>query len=64
MTVLGSVYRPQYAVTCGGGTNHRMGLFDAYLIKENHILPAVALPRRWNYMSVTDPGWAEGEVEN
>jgi len=28
----------KYAVTCGGGTNHRMGLFDAYLIKENHIL--------------------------
>jgi nicotinate-nucleotide pyrophosphorylase (carboxylating) len=28
----------KYAVTCGGGTNHRLGLFDAYLIKENHIL--------------------------
>jgi nicotinate-nucleotide pyrophosphorylase (carboxylating) len=28
----------KYAVTCGGGTNHRIGLFDAYLIKENHIL--------------------------
>lgn len=28
----------KYAVTCGGGKNHRMGLFDAYLIKENHIL--------------------------
>ena len=27
----------KYAVTCGGGTNHRIGLFDAYLIKENHI---------------------------
>jgi nicotinate-nucleotide pyrophosphorylase (carboxylating) len=24
-------------VLCGGGFNHRMGLFDAYLIKENHI---------------------------
>ncbi|WP_019933134.1 carboxylating nicotinate-nucleotide diphosphorylase [Oceanimonas smirnovii] len=27
----------KYAVTCGGGHNHRMGLYDAYLIKENHI---------------------------
>lgn len=28
----------KYAVTCGGGFNHRIGVFDAYLIKENHIL--------------------------
>jgi len=27
----------KYAVTCGGGLNHRIGLFDAYLIKENHL---------------------------
>ncbi|MGK0371266.1 MAG: nicotinate-nucleotide pyrophosphorylase (carboxylating), partial [Glaciecola sp.] len=27
----------KYAVNCGGGKNHRMGLFDAFLIKENHI---------------------------
>ena len=27
----------KYAVTCGGGKNHRIGLFDAFLIKENHI---------------------------
>jgi nicotinate-nucleotide pyrophosphorylase (carboxylating) len=27
----------KYAVTCAGGYNHRMGLFDAFLIKENHI---------------------------
>ena len=27
----------KYAVRIGGGQNHRMGLFDAYLIKENHI---------------------------
>jgi len=39
------------AVRCGGGTNHRMGLFDALLIKENHIAacggirPAVAKAR-------------------
>jgi nicotinate-nucleotide pyrophosphorylase (carboxylating) len=27
----------KYAVVCGGGKNHRMGLYDAILIKENHI---------------------------
>ncbi|MEE3003387.1 MAG: carboxylating nicotinate-nucleotide diphosphorylase [Pseudomonadota bacterium] len=27
----------KYAVICGGGTNHRMGLYDEILIKENHI---------------------------
>ena len=27
----------KYAVLCGGGDNHRMGLYDAILIKENHI---------------------------
>jgi nicotinate-nucleotide pyrophosphorylase (carboxylating) len=27
----------KYAVTCGGGRNHRVGLFDAVLIKDNHI---------------------------
>jgi len=30
----------KYAVTCGGGLNHRVGLFDAILIKENHIRSA------------------------
>jgi nicotinate-nucleotide pyrophosphorylase (carboxylating) len=30
----------KYAVHCGGGTNHRIGLYDAILIKENHIAAA------------------------
>ncbi len=30
----------KYAVRCGGGKNHRLGLYDAFLIKENHILAA------------------------
>jgi len=30
----------KYAVRCGGGSNHRMGLYDAYLLKENHIQAA------------------------
>ncbi|QXW30114.1 carboxylating nicotinate-nucleotide diphosphorylase [Aeromonas sanarellii] len=44
----------KYAVTCGGGKNHRIGLYDAYLIKENHILacggiaPAIAQARHLN----------------
>jgi nicotinate-nucleotide pyrophosphorylase (carboxylating) len=28
----------KYAVTCGGGVNHRLGLYDGILIKENHIM--------------------------
>ncbi|AJC50382.1 carboxylating nicotinate-nucleotide diphosphorylase [Coxiella endosymbiont of Amblyomma americanum] len=31
-------YAQKYAVRCGGGKNHRMGLYDAFLIKENHIV--------------------------
>lgn len=30
----------KYAVHCGGGTNHRIGLYDAILLKENHIMAA------------------------
>lgn len=33
----------KYAVRCGGGQNHRMGLYDAILIKENHIAAAGGL---------------------
>jgi nicotinate-nucleotide pyrophosphorylase (carboxylating) len=37
-TLPGMRLAQKYAVTCGGGKNHRIGLYDAYLIKENHIL--------------------------
>ena len=37
-TIPGLRYAQKYAVCCGGGKNHRMGLYDAYLIKENHII--------------------------
>jgi nicotinate-nucleotide pyrophosphorylase (carboxylating) len=30
----------KYAVRCGGGSNHRMGLYDGILVKENHIMAA------------------------
>ena len=36
-TVPGLRLAQKYAVTCGGCYNHRIGLFDAFLIKENHI---------------------------
>ena len=35
----------KYAVLCGGGHNHRIGLFDAILIKENHIRAAGSITR-------------------
>ena len=36
-TIPGLRLAQKYAVRCGGGVNHRVGLFDAILIKENHI---------------------------
>lgn len=39
-TVPGLRLQQKYAVTCGGCHNHRIGLFDAVLIKENHIKAA------------------------
>lgn len=35
----------KYAVRCGGGHNHRVGLFDAVLIKDNHIVAAGSLSK-------------------
>ena len=35
----------KYAVVCGGGTNHRHGLYDGILIKENHIIAAGGIPQ-------------------
>ena len=39
-TIPGLRLAQKYAVACGGGTNHRIGLYDAILIKENHIMAA------------------------
>ena len=39
-TIPGLRQAQKYAVSCGGGMNHRVGLFDAILIKENHIKSA------------------------
>jgi nicotinate-nucleotide pyrophosphorylase (carboxylating) len=56
----------KYAVRMGGGVNHRIGLYDAILIKENHIAAAggvsAALQRA---QKSAPPGvWTEIEVEN
>jgi nicotinate-nucleotide pyrophosphorylase (carboxylating) len=39
-TIPGLRHAQKYAVRCGGGSNHRIGLYDAVLIKENHIISA------------------------
>ncbi|PVV14398.1 MAG: nicotinate-nucleotide diphosphorylase (carboxylating), partial [gamma proteobacterium symbiont of Ctena orbiculata] len=36
-TIPGLRMQQKYAVVCGGGQNHRMGLYDAILLKENHV---------------------------
>ncbi len=41
----------KYAVRCGGGTNHRMGLFDGVLIKDNHL---AAWLRDHSQLSIAD----------
>jgi len=38
-------YAQKHAVKCGGGVNHRMGLFDCVLLKENHILSIGSLEK-------------------
>ncbi len=55
----------KYAVRCGGGTNHRVGLYDAVLIKENHIAAAGGIPqvlRQANAIAV-EADFVEIEVE-
>jgi nicotinate-nucleotide pyrophosphorylase (carboxylating) len=54
----------KYAVLCGGGANHRMGLFDAFLIKENHIAAAGSIAEAIAAARRTGPGKpVEIEVE-
>jgi len=47
-TLPGLRVQQKYAVRCGGCHNHRMGLFDAILIKENHILAAGSIAAALN----------------
>ena len=55
----------KYAVTCGGCYNHRIGLFDAFLIKENHILAAGGIESAISQAKSNHPGKpVEVEVES
>ena len=46
----------KYAVTCGGGHNHRLGLHDAFLIKENHIAACGGIAQAVNAAHQIAPG--------
>lgn len=55
----------KYAVKCGGCDNHRLGLFDGVLIKENHILAAGGIAAAVTAARAASPGMpVEVEVES
>ncbi|HDY7773665.1 carboxylating nicotinate-nucleotide diphosphorylase [Vibrio vulnificus] len=55
----------KYAVACGGGYNHRIGVFDAYLIKENHIIACGGITQAVTKAKELQPGKpVEVETEN
>jgi nicotinate-nucleotide pyrophosphorylase (carboxylating) len=55
----------KYAVKCGGGANHRIGLFDAFLIKENHIAACGGIDKAVAQAKVNHPSKpVEVEVES
>lgn len=55
----------KYAVTCGGCHNHRIGLYDAFLIKENHISACGSISAAIKTANQVAPGKpVEVEVEN
>lgn len=56
----------KYAVRVGGGSNHRMGLYDAMLIKENHIAAAGGIRQAVTQARKLERrgDWIEVEVEN
>jgi len=63
-TIPGLRTAQKYAVTCGGCFNHRVGLYDAYLIKENHIAACGGIAAAVQTARVQAPGKpVEVEVE-
>ena len=62
-TIPGLRTAQKYAVLCGGGVNHRMGLYDAILIKENHIHAARSIAAAVSMAKETNRS-IEVEVEN
>lgn len=64
-TLPGWRHAQKYAVVCGGGKNHRMGLYDAVLIKENHISAAGSIGAAVSRARTNAPNISiEVEVEN
>ena len=64
-TIPGLRLAQKYAVKCGGASNHRIGLFDAYLLKENHIAAAGSITAAVAAARANQPDkWIEVEVEN
>lgn len=64
-TLPGLRYAQKYAVRVGGGNNHRMGLYDAILIKENHIAAAGSIAAATEQARLLHPSiLVEVEVEN
>ncbi|SFG64169.1 carboxylating nicotinate-nucleotide diphosphorylase [Neptunomonas qingdaonensis] len=63
-TIPGLRMAQKYAVTCGGCYNHRIGLYDAFLIKENHIMACGGIKQAIETAQKTAPGKkVEVEVE-
>ncbi|MEH6826148.1 MAG: carboxylating nicotinate-nucleotide diphosphorylase [Motiliproteus sp.] len=55
----------KYAVSCGGCYNHRIGLYDAFLIKENHIAACSGIKNAIDQARLNEPGKpVEVEVES
>ncbi|SCN47687.1 Quinolinate phosphoribosyltransferase [decarboxylating] [methanotrophic endosymbiont of Bathymodiolus azoricus (Menez Gwen)] len=63
-TIPGLRNAQKYAVVCGGCHNHRMGLYDAVLIKENHIMAAGSIAKAVAKARQISDKWVEVEVEN
>jgi len=64
-TIPGLRIAQKYAVTCGGCFNHRIGLYDAFLIKENHIAACGSISQAIATARANEPGKpVEVEVEN
>lgn len=64
-TLPGLRHAQKYAVRCGGGCNHRLGLFDQVLIKENHIAAAGSIAAAVARARQLHPGvLVEVETEN
>ena len=54
----------KYAMLCGGGNNHRIGLYDAFLIKENHIMACGGIAQAVSQARQIANKPVEVEVEN